>query len=144
MQILINRTYKNKFYTEGVIKVNGKKIAHTVEDTLTMLPPGTYQIRLCRYKSKRRIIRISNTSWSIGIGLSWIRSEKHHLIAIGQPLIPGVVYKATHLRTPIRAHRKMSSAKGTNHPCDQRLKVSTMHPQPTLDKSVTVTRNQQD
>ena len=95
MQILINRTYKNKFYTEGVIKVNGKKIAHTVEDTLTMLPPGTYQIRLCRYKSKRRIIRISNTSWSIGIGLSWIRSEKHHLIAIGQPLIPGVVYKAT-------------------------------------------------
>ena len=95
MQILINRTYKNKFYTEGVIKVNGKKIAHTVEDTLTMLPPGTYQIRLCRYKSKRRIIRISSTSWSIGIGLSWIRSEKHHLIAIGQPLIPGVVYKAT-------------------------------------------------
>ena len=95
MQILINRTYKNKFYTEGVIKVNGKQIAHTVEDSLTMLPPGTYHIRLCRYKSKRRIIRISNTSWSIGIGQSWIGSKKRHIIAIGQPLIPGGVYKAT-------------------------------------------------
>ena len=105
MIIIINRTYKNKFYTEGLIKVNGKQIAHTIEDTLTMLPPGKYQIRLCRYKSKRRIIRISNTSWSIGIGLSWIGSHKQHSIAIGHPLIPGVVYKAT--RTYVRLFERI-------------------------------------
>ncbi len=105
MIITINRTYKNKFYTEGLIKVNGKQIAHTIEDTLTMLPPGKYQIRLCRYKSKRRIIRISNTSWSIGIGLSWIGSHKQHIIAIGHPLIPGVVYKAT--RTYVRLFERI-------------------------------------
>lgn len=35
------------------------------------------------------------TGWSIGIGLSWKTSKQNHLIAIGERLIAGALYKAT-------------------------------------------------
>ena len=95
MNITIKRTQKNELYTEGLILIRGKKIAHTVEHTLSMLPAGHYQVRLCKNKAKRRIISIIQTDWSIGISSSWIGSRKHHVIAIGQSLIPGAVYRST-------------------------------------------------
>lgn len=95
MQVTINRQKTNALYTEGRLLINGKQIAHTVEHTLTMLPAGKYQVRLSKRNAARRIIGISHTIWSIGIGQSWMVSRKSHIIAIGHPLIPGVVYRAT-------------------------------------------------
>lgn len=95
MEIRINRTVTNSIYTEGEILVNNQQKANTVEHTPTMLPAGNYLIRLRKHKSMRRIVRISKTDWSIGIGRSWKTSQKKQVIAIGQQLIPGIVYKAT-------------------------------------------------
>ena len=95
MEIRIIRNTTNPLYTEGQIMVNDKQNACTVEHTPTMLPAGYYRVCLRKHKSKKRIIRIAKTDWSIGTGLSWIASRKNRVIAIGQPLIPGSVYKAT-------------------------------------------------
>ncbi|MBQ8240277.1 MAG: hypothetical protein IJZ38_05500 [Bacteroides sp.] len=95
MNIKIIRTNTNSLYTEGQLLVNGKQIAHTVEHTHTMLSVGEYQVCLCKHKAQRRIISISHTKWSLGIGQSWIVSQKKHIIGMGQSLIPGAIYQGT-------------------------------------------------
>ena len=110
MIISIKRKFLNQLYTEGRLLVNDYQQTFTVEATEVMLPPGQYQVRLTKDKARRRVIGIlkpsgtmkptetfTPTGWSIGIGHSWIGSRKHHVIAIGQPLIPGSVYKATEI-----------------------------------------------
>lgn len=101
MIISIKRKFLNQLYTEGRLLVNDYQQTFTVEATEVMLPPGQYQVRLTKDKARRRVIGIFSpskpTGWSIGIGHSWIGSRKHHVIAIGQPLIPGSVYKATEI-----------------------------------------------
>lgn len=105
MKITVKRLTINRLYTEGQLLINHTPTTHTVESTELMLPPGHYIVRLTKTKDRRRVIAILPTSLhprrpstpttSIGIGQSWIASRKHHVIAIGQPLIPGAVYKAT-------------------------------------------------
>lgn len=121
MNITVKRQTSNQLYTEGRLLVNDLKTTHTVESTADMLPAGEYVIRLSKDKSRRRVIGIfsfkdeglkmrdegnslnSNlstfnlhyTNWSIGIGHSWIGSRKHQVIAIGDVLIPGAVFKAS-------------------------------------------------
>ena len=95
MNLTLNRKTTNDLYTEGQLLIKGKKIAHTVEHTLSMLPAGLYQIRLRKIKTRGRIIGITHTPWSIGIAHSWMGSQKNQVIAIGRPLIPGAVYRAT-------------------------------------------------
>lgn len=45
----------------------------------------------------KRDLRNYSTHWRIGIGPSWKRSSRHRIVVIGNPLIPGVLYKATEL-----------------------------------------------
>ena len=93
MDIIIKRTTTNLLYTEGKISLSGRQIANTVEHTQTMLPAGRYKVYLHK-KAKNNVIRVWGTKWDIGIAHSWIDARKKHLIAIGQPLIPGAVYKS--------------------------------------------------
>ena len=93
MDIIIKRTTTNPLYTEGEISLSGRQIANTVEHTQTMLPAGRYKVYI-RKKAKRKSLRVWGTKWDIGIAHSWIDARKKHLIAIGQPLIPGAVYKS--------------------------------------------------
>ena len=95
MNITINRQKKNRLYTQGILMINGKAITTTIEATQTMLSSGTYQVRLRKKQASRRLIGIINTSWSIGIGHSWLNSHQGHLITIGDFLIPGALYRAT-------------------------------------------------
>lgn len=111
MDIKIKHKTSNNLYTEGWLLINDIRTAHTVESTADMLPAGKYIIRLTKDKSRRRVIGIFKvedslnhkpnsinlhyTGWSIGIGHSWISSRKHRVIAIGDVLIPGTVFKAT-------------------------------------------------
>lgn len=100
MELKVKRQTSNQLYTEGRLLVNDLKTTHTVESTADMLPAGEYIIRLTKDKSRRRVIGIFTseglyTSWSIGIGHSWIGSRKHQVIAIGEVLIPGAVFKAS-------------------------------------------------
>lgn len=111
MELKVKRQTSNHLYTEGRLLVNDLKTTHTVESTADMLPAGKYIIRLTKDKSRRRVIGIFKaddsinhkpssinlkyTGWSIGIGHSWIGSRKHQVIAIGDVLIPGAVFKAS-------------------------------------------------
>lgn len=107
MNITVKRQTSNRLYTEGRLLVNDLKITHTVESTADMLPAGEYQVRLIKDKVRRRVIGIFSlnsqpsalnpkyTGWSIGIGHSWIGRRKQKVIAIGEVLIPGAVFKAS-------------------------------------------------
>lgn len=99
MELRIKRQTSNQLYTEGRLLVNDLRTSHTVESTADMLPAGKYTIRLTKDKNRRRVIGIFHnlhyTGWSIGIGHSWIGSRKHQVIAIGEVLIPGAVFKAS-------------------------------------------------
>lgn len=71
---------------------------HTVGSTKCMLPVGNYEVKIIKRSARKQYIAIlrngRSTDWKIGIGLSWMGSKKNRLIAIGERLIPGSVYKA--------------------------------------------------
>lgn len=100
MQIVIYRTKKNYLYTEGELTINDDRLTFTVEATACMLPAGNYLLRIVK-KSERKLSLVvfdtdgTSTGWRIGIGSSFISSQKEHIIAIGEQLIPGALYKAT-------------------------------------------------
>ena len=58
MNIKINRTITTRLYTMGELFINGSKTTLTVEDTLTMLEPGIYRVRLIKGSSRRFEIAI--------------------------------------------------------------------------------------
>ena len=102
MEVYINRQTTNELYTEGCIFINGEKQTHTVESTEHMLPVGKYLVKLVTKNAHKRELEIFTpegrlVGWRIGIAHSWIGSRKQRTVSIGQPLIPGVVYKATEI-----------------------------------------------
>ena len=102
MEVYINRQTINELYTEGCIFINGEKQTHTVESTEHMLPVGKYLVKLVTKNAHKRELEIFTpegrlVGWRIGIAHSWIGSRKQRTVSIGQPLIPGVVYKATEI-----------------------------------------------
>lgn len=67
-----------------------------------MLPAGKYLVKLVTKNAHKRELEIftpegRSVGWRIGLANSWIGSRKQRTISIGQPLIPGVVYKATEI-----------------------------------------------
>ena len=102
MEVYIKRQTINELYTEGCIFINGEKQTHTVESTEHMLPAGKYLVKLGTKNAHKRELEIftpegRSVGWRIGIAHSWIDSRKQRTVSIGQPLIPGVVYKATEI-----------------------------------------------
>ena len=102
MEIYIKRQTINELYTEGCIFINGDKQTHTVESTEQMLPAGKYLVKLVTKNAHKRELEIfipegRSVGWRIGLAHSWIGSRKERTVSIGQPLIPGVVYKATEI-----------------------------------------------
>ena len=102
MEVYIKRQTINELYTEGCIFINGEKQTYTVESTEHMLPAGKYLVKLVTKNAHKRELDIFSpegwsVGWRIGIAHSWIGSRNQRTIAIGQPLIPGVVYKATEI-----------------------------------------------
>ncbi|MBR6601869.1 MAG: hypothetical protein IKK87_08515 [Bacteroidaceae bacterium] len=99
MQVVINRKTRNPLYTEGTLNINGQQITFTVEATEVMLPTGHYTLKIVKLSERKQKLYLfsgkQRTHWTIGISHSWVGSKKKHLIAIGHPLIPGVVYQAT-------------------------------------------------
>ena len=102
MEVYINRQTINELYTEGCIFINGEKQTQTVESTEHMLPAGKYLVKLVTKNAHKRELEIftpegRSVGWRIGLAHSWIGSRKERTVSIGQPLIPGAVYKATEI-----------------------------------------------
>jgi len=100
MEIVIYRKNTNRLYTEGELVVNGDRQTFTAEASAVMLPAGSYTLRIVKKSQRKQSLVIfrqdgKSTLWRIGIGHSYIGSLKDHIIAIGTPLIPGAVYKAS-------------------------------------------------
>ena len=99
MQVTINRQEANRLYTEGTLLINGRITTHTVESTQEMLPAGHYILKIVKHSERKQSLYIfcgkERTPWTIGIAPSWKVSRKKSIIAIGEPLIPGIVYQAT-------------------------------------------------
>ncbi len=104
MRLLINRTITNRLYTMGELYINGRKTTSTVEDTLTMLEAGRYQVRLGKCGSNaRQIVIIPDHKTSAMVqkahrfqaGGSHISSRKHLSICMGERLIPGSLKKGS-------------------------------------------------
>lgn len=100
MEITIYRKRKNRLYTEGVLLINGGRQTYTVEATDVMLPHGDYIVRIVKKSARKQYISILQTNgipteWKVGICHSYIGSKRDKTIAIGTPLIPGAIYKAT-------------------------------------------------
>ncbi len=100
MEIIIFRTHKNRLYTEGELTINDDRQTFTVEATECMLPAGEYILRIVKKSERKLSLSIfrtdgSPTGWRIGIGTSFVDSNKKHVIAIGSKLLPGTVYKST-------------------------------------------------
>ena len=102
MEIKITRNQTTRFYTLGTLFINGMRTTYTVEDTLTMLEPGTYVVRLNKGVSRRRVIAIiPDNKTSINVQKvhylepngSHISSRKNLSICIGEPIIPGALKK---------------------------------------------------
>ncbi len=102
MQIKIRRTHTTRLYTMGTLIINDMKTTHTVEDTLSMLDPGNYQIRLHKGNSRRRVIAIiPDNRTSIYVqpahrfeaGGTYLSSRRNKSIGIGELLIPGSLMK---------------------------------------------------
>lgn len=94
MNIEIYRNRTNRLYTEGMLFVNDCFLANTVEATEIMLPAGTYRVWLGRTDTGKRQIFFGER-WRIGLCHSWIGSKRQRMIAIGQILFPGALYKGT-------------------------------------------------
>lgn len=100
MEVNITRLLSNHLYTEGRLHINGNKQTFTVESTGIMLPVGRYLLKLANKSRRKRELVIfypdgRTTRWRIGLEHSHIGSRKTRTICIGQPLIPGVLYKGT-------------------------------------------------
>jgi len=99
MNIKITRISTNALYTEGTLVINGRPTTSTVEATEVMPPSGRYLLKIVKLSERKQKLFLfsgkQRTRWTIGIIHSWVDSKKNTLIGIGQPLIPGVVYKAT-------------------------------------------------
>lgn len=102
MELKIKRTHSTRLYTEGYLYINDMRTTSTVEDTLSMLTPGIYNVRLKGGVTRRRVIAIipSNKegvyvqrSRHLEACGSHITSRKNNSICIGQPVIPGALTK---------------------------------------------------
>lgn len=95
MEIKINRNHSTRLYTIGTLSINGKRTTLTVEDTISMLPVGSYEVRLSSCISRWRQIVIINRPGmrKFCAGGSYLSSRKHHAICIGEDLIPGALKK---------------------------------------------------
>ena len=102
MDIKINRTITTRLYTMGELFINGSKTTLTVEDTLTMLEPGIYRVRLSKGSSRRREIAILPDNKSsiqaqkphrFEPNGSHISSRKNLSVCMGEWLIPGSLKK---------------------------------------------------
>lgn len=123
MEIKVNRTITTRLYTMGEIFINGSKTTHTVEDTLTMLEPGLYQVRLIKGNSRRREIAIiPDNKSSIQVQKphrfepngSHISSRKNLSICLGEWLIPGALKKG--LEVYNRLFDRLEKAEGRKEP----------------------------
>lgn len=123
MEIKVNRTITTPLYTMGELFINGSKTTHTVEDTLTMLEPGLYQVRLIKGNSCRREIAIiPDNKSSIQVQKphrfepngSHISSRKNLSICLGEWLIPGALKKG--LEVYNRLFDRLEKAEGRKEP----------------------------
>lgn len=102
MELKIKRTHSTRLYTEGLLYVNDMRTTSTIEDTLSMLAPGIYNVRLTGGVKRRRVIAIipsnkegdyvQRTHHFEACG-SHISSRKNNSICIGQTIIPGALAK---------------------------------------------------
>lgn len=99
MNILIKRLRMNGLYTEGELLINDLRTTFTVECTNFMLPAGDYHLRIVKRSARKQSLNIfvnsKDTGWKVGIGHSYRSSKAHRIICIGEPLIPGAIYKGT-------------------------------------------------
>lgn len=101
MDIRISRITTNHLYTEAIVTVGGKELSHTVEVSEGRLPDGIYATAMGLDHLGRHVIDLlypaggdvppRPTGWHIGLGHSWISSEKHHTLCFGRPFFPGAV-----------------------------------------------------
>lgn len=99
MHITIQRTSTNHLYTLGTLLINDRKETCTVESTSTMLAAGTYNVCIRRGVSRKYAISICfvngrSARQHVSIGHSWRNARDKHIILIGQPLIPGAVFRS--------------------------------------------------
>lgn len=102
MNITIKRNTTNTLYTEGTLSINGEDQTRTIESTVHILPAGLYRLKLVSIHAHLRELTVHDwhTGQPIGIRISptatsHIGCQREHAIAIGEELIPGVLYKAT-------------------------------------------------
>lgn len=99
MNVVINRTHTNPLYTSGILIINDRRTTHTVEATQTMLPAGRYTLKIVKHSERKQKLYLfsqgKRTPVTLSTCNSWIACHKENAIAIGEPLIPGIVYKST-------------------------------------------------
>ena len=99
MQVIINRTTRNELYTEGTLTINDRRTTHTVEATQSMLPAGSYTLKIVKLSERKQKLYLfsqgKRTPVTLSTCNSWLACHKKLAIAIGEPLIPGIVYKST-------------------------------------------------
>ena len=103
MEIILYRMRSNPLYTEGELFINGNRATFTVEATNQMLPVGEYALAFDKRSSRKQQLAIlGGTShgkhrWTIQAGNSYRDARKRQAILVGDPLIPGAVYRSPRL-----------------------------------------------
>lgn len=114
MELKINRIHSTCLYTMGLLRINQeKRCVQTVENTLTMLPPGTYCVHLSSASDLSRQITIhpqrdgSAPPWNDHPPVlcrfhpdgSYRTARKLRAICLGELLIPGALKKGMEVYT---------------------------------------------
>ncbi|MGM9760831.1 MAG: DUF5675 family protein [Parabacteroides sp.] len=100
MEIILYRTHSNRLYTEGELFINGNRATFTVESSDRMLPVGTYALDFLKRSCRKQQLVILGAKpsgrrhWSFATGNSYRDARKRQAIVVGEPLIPGVVYRS--------------------------------------------------
>lgn len=100
MEIILYRMRSNPLYTEGELFINGNRATFTVEPTDRMLPVGSYSVGFIKRSAHQQQLVIlggkpsGQSRWTFDAGNSYIDARKRQAILVGEPLIPGAVYRS--------------------------------------------------
>ncbi len=114
MKLTIHRNHSTSLYTMGMLRINQeKRCVQTVENTLTMLPPGAYGVHLSSASdhSRRIVITLPENATSppktgrppilarFHPDGSYRTARKLQAICLGELLIPGALKKGVEVYT---------------------------------------------
>lgn len=100
MEIILYRMRSNRLYTEGELFINGNRATFTVESSDRMLPVGTYSLDFLKRSSRKQQLAIIGAKpanrgrWTFQTGNSYRDAHKRQAIVVGEPLIPGAIYRS--------------------------------------------------